>query len=880
MAELRLKNYQQTSIDVLRDYFKACDRKGNAAEAYAEVLHNEDSPHVRAVYQTPLDALNELPYVCLKLPTGAGKTLLASHVPGVALRHLLHAEQGIILWLVTSETIRKQTLDALKDREHPYRIALERGLGSVTIMDIEQAIGLNRARLNSSSLVIVATIQSFRREDAGWLRVHRDSSANMDVFDQWERLPENVKARLEMHEEAGRPLYSLANALCLRRPVVIVDEAHNTSSKLSYETLGKVYPSCIIELTATPKANSNVLHCVSAAELDAEEMIKMPIRLETRSEWRLLLADAINMREQLEQLAKRERQESRGEYIRPVMLIQAQKKNQEINIDALHECLKADYRIPEAQIAVATAAKDTLAEQDLGSEDCPVRYVLTVDKLREGWDCPFAYVLATVRELKSSTAIEQILGRVMRLPGACKKSAEALNRAYAFSVSDHIGPALGTLRESLVEIGFGKTESKSMVIAAPRDEDVQAMFELDAVEDCPQVSIRMPEPVDMEVMSSETKAIVSYEAASESIVVSAPMPEEVSTELQEKCSTDEGKAAIRQAFVISQKLKPQRSPVQQGSKFAVPLLCYRQGDFLEPFEDTHFLDYEWQLSKCDATLTEEDYSSASAKGEQGEIYHEDGRIQSRFIRQLHEYMERIAPGEGWTLPRLVQWFDHSILHSDISAEETGIFLTNAIGSLVTERGMALADLIYDKYRLRDCLERKIEQYRQEARRRAYQSLLFDGDSLVVEPADPRAIFRYTNSPFSYGTSNPYTGGHRFSKHFYPRIFDLKPEGEEFECACFLDSLDGVEYWVRNIERRPDDSFWLQTSSDRFYPDFVCKLRNGKVLVVEYKGEDRWSNDDSREKRNLGELWQERSNGECLFVMPKGKDFDAISAKTV
>jgi len=48
--------------------------------------------------------------------------------------------------------------------------------------------------------------------------------------------------------------------------------------------------------------------------------------------------------------------------------------------------------------------------------------------------------------------------------------------------------------------------------------------------------------------------------------------------------------------------------------------------------------------------------------------------------------------------------------------------------------------------------------------------------------------------------------------------------------------------------------------------------------VEYKGERDWTNDDSKEKRTLGELWEKRSSGSCLFVMPKGKDLAAIKVK--
>ena len=77
---------------------------------------------------------------------------------------------------------------------------------------------------------------------------------------------------------------------------------------------------------------------------------------------------------------------------------------------------------------------------------------------------------------------------------------------------------------------------------------------------------------------------------------------------------------------------------------------------------------------------------------------------------------------------------------------------------------------------------------------------------------------------------------------------------------------------------PESAFWLQTSSDKFYPDFVAMLDDGRILIVEYKGEHLWSNDDSKEKRAIGELWADRSDGKCLFLMPKGPDWGAIQAK--
>ena len=119
-------------------------------------------------------------------------------------------------------------------------------------------------------------------------------------------------------------------------------------------------------------------------------------------------------------------------------------------------------------------------------------------------------------------------------------------------------------------------------------------------------------------------------------------------------------------------------------------------------------------------------------------------------------------------------------------------------------------------------------------------------------------------------------GYQFKKNALP-VGELKSDGEEYECAVLLDQLEQVKRWVRNLAQRPDSSFWLQTSTDRSYPDFVAELVDGRILVVEYKNEKDWSNDDSKEKRKLGNLWADRSNGRCIFVMPKGKDWKEIAA---
>ena len=88
------------------------------------------------------------------------------------------------------------------------------------------------------------------------------------------------------------------------------------------------------------------------------------------------------------------------------------------------------------------------------------------------------------------------------------------------------------------------------------------------------------------------------------------------------------------------------------------------------------------------------------------------------------------------------------------------------------------------------------------------------------------------------------------------------------------SLREVKVWARNTVRQKN-SFWLQTSSDKFYPDFVCKLHDGRVLVIEYKGALLVHDPAEQQKRLIGKLWADRSHGQCLFAWVENKQFTEI-----
>jgi type III restriction enzyme len=209
---LTLKHYQQTALDRLRDYLVLA-RTGNAKRAFIEMT---ERPY-HSVEQLP-----GLPYICLRIPTGGGKTLMACHTVPIAARDFLMQDRCVVLWFTPTNTIKEQTLAALNDLRHPYRQVLDRALGNVTVMDLTAALSVSSPTLDGGTVIIVSTLAALRVGDIEERKVYEPNGALLAHFDN---LPDALTAKLERYEN-GKPIPSFANVMVLRRPVVIMDEAH------------------------------------------------------------------------------------------------------------------------------------------------------------------------------------------------------------------------------------------------------------------------------------------------------------------------------------------------------------------------------------------------------------------------------------------------------------------------------------------------------------------------------------------------------------------------------------------------------------------------------------------------------------------------------
>lgn len=886
-----LKPYQNRVLGSLREFLRACSAGTSLHTAVHDVLVANDFPEVPYIPVVAQGLGSSMPYVCLRVPTGGGKTLLACHAAGIAKNELLRADHAVVLWLVPSQTILGQTADALRDPRHPYRRALETACaGPVEVLTIEEALGLTRGTVEGSTVVIVATIQAFRAEDTTGRRVYAQNSSMPD------HLLNLSAARLAdlLPGPDGKPLPSLVNVLRLRRPIVIVDEAHNARTELSFSTLGNVTPSCIIEFTATParkKMPSNVLHYVSAAELKAADMVKLPLKVVTRhpSQKDQLLGEAITLRSDLERLATAEAQAT-GEYLRPILLIQAVRVD---DCEDLRERLTTEFNIPKDQIKIATGKLDELpGAEEIRSAKCPVRVIITVQKLREGWDCPFAYVLCSLRETRSSTAIEQIVGRVLRLPGAKAKQHPDLNCAYAFSISDNIHEVLAELRDALESNGFTTAEAERIIMPV-----TPGVLPLGAQPKT--ITLEPNKEVDVAAAAVQVAALggkVKLDGGSGTLTIIVPLDKDEEKALVECAVTPAAKAKIKDAVESVREAerafgggKPrQPSPYELGQEFVVPLLCVEEDGDLFVFESTFLLEFPWRLGQKDASLSDTYNPLKRPTGKAGVVdVSERNRITTGlmedhedFVGTLHQQVMELGGSGDWTIEMLIGWLDRRIDHADIPAGESAVFLRKAIQGLMARHGVEDVSLLaLDRHRLRDQIETRIEAHRASERKAAFKQWLLPDSSLVV--AEARSINFAT---MAYEPAWLYEGGFQFKKHYFGskpgELKEKRADGElmeEFKCAQYLDALPEVKFWARNLSRRTT-SFRLQTSTDWFYPDFIAMLHDGRVLVVEYKGKHLAQSDDTIEKRDIGAVWESRSGGKCLFIMPDGPNLTAIEAK--
>lgn len=478
---MQLKEYQQRALETIRGYLELLATWRKKAEDNPDLEIDFPSKawekaEVGRGYLARKNGLGQpLPAFCLKVPTGGGKTLLAVKTVDLVNTVYRKHQMGLVLWIVPTTQIYRQTIQHLKDRDHPYRQHLDLASGGHTLI-LEKTDHFAPQDVQENLVVLMLMLPSANRKTKETLKVFKDSGGFQDFFPP----EDDIKAQeatlkrfpnLDTYEKEsgfwGRQIKtSLGNTLRTLAPVIILDEGHKAYSEGAQDTLRGFNPCLIVELSATPATGSNILVDITGRELHHEEMIKLDLHVVNKAspDWKDTLLAGMNKRNVLEEHAK-EYDANTGINIRPICLIQVERtgKDQQggrwIHSEQVREHLTKIMGIPADQVAVKTSEKDELkAEDDVGgllARDCKVRYIITKQALQEGWDCSFAYVLVILTNPSSQNALTQLVGRILRQPFARKTHVGDLDESYVFCFQQRAEKLLDDIKQGFEQEGLG-----------------------------------------------------------------------------------------------------------------------------------------------------------------------------------------------------------------------------------------------------------------------------------------------------------------------------------------------------------------------------------------------------------------------------------------
>lgn len=702
----------------------------------------------------------------------------------------------------------------------------------------------NPTTVNEQLSIVVMSFDSFRIKNKEGRKVYQENG-NLQQFAKFITTPETL---IEGIDDT-----SLIQVLNQLSPVVVVDESHHTTGDLSVEMLKNLNPCFILDLTATPRKNSNIISYVDAAQLKAENMVKLPVIVYNRPSQEEVIADAIDLRNRLDELAERNTDEC---YIRPIVLFQAQPRNAENKetFDKLKERL-VENGIPAEEIAIKTAEINEIKDKDLMSPDCKIKYIITVNALKEGWDCPFAYILATLANKTSTVDVEQILGRVLRLPYTKQSTSKFLNLSYVLTSSNDFHATISKVIQGLNDAGFS-------------DKDYRIAEEKSVVEPAPkpvQQEITLKSPIAdveefLEFDSSALKAIIDERKQSDKPITAI---DDMLASAEAKSDTYEEELKNLQSEPLSDLPLEIRSKVttyRMYDKFKDEALALEIPQFYFQSENSLFAflegGYQELVSKeflSDGfTLKDKgvDIDFCAATESVAEIdVNKNETPKYRFMQEAEsEYFKEMFKNQTpesriknckYQIKQILEKSDF------VAGSELTAYIDRVVENMNGDELTALEKNVHGfATKIKDKINKLLDVHRRER----FKHLLETGKIECLP---------------SFKLKSEINPGETFSllsKSLYVAEQTMNPF--ERRVVEKVSSMPNIKWWHRNIERH---EFCINGFINH-YPDFIVMTNSGFIVMIEAKGEHLTSNDDSREKAELGKIWQAQAGGKFRYYM--------------
>ena len=866
---MELKKYQSKVLNDLAEYIDILREEKNLNKAYRTFWDRRNiSVDNTDGYLHPYDnSIVGVPRVTVKVPTAGGKTFIACNAIRTIFDKLPSVKSKVVAWFVPSDTILKQTYENLSNPNHPYRQRIDSLFnGAVRVIDKETALsgtGINPVEVKEQLTIFVLSIQSFASKTKDGKRVYRE---NENLTEYCKHFDSTTKMVDNADETAFIQVLSYLN------PVVVIDESHNFEANLRVEVLNDINPRFILDLTATPRKKSNIISFVDARKLKEANMVKLPVIVYNHRSKDDVISKAICLQKSLEQKAME--QESKGGcYIRPIVLFQAQP-----NTDSDSETFERikekliQIGIPEEQIKIKTAQKNEIKKMDLMSRECPVRYIITVNALKEGWDCPFAYILASLANRTSKVDVEQILGRVLRLPYTTKHKNNLLNLSYVFTSSDNFNETIREIISGLNRAGYSKrdavlpeqeekkTENKETVDYGGLFGEIEENHTPNILDeqnsetiygDCNNIDNLEDfnvENIKQTITNQDTDAVEEIER------IAIESNNRYEEEIKEANANNDN---IPNDLKDMQKYHGIKEHLEELAKnIELPKFVKKVASSSIFDEDNEtsvevtkkMLAEGFELCKCDKNIS---FTRTSAQAQKIDLSAGDEFTPKAFdindteLQEFRKYF-RTLPHKS-KLSSLASKIARALKYDEIVESHIKEYVSDVIKDFDEEQ---LGELYDHELTTQTVVKKHIDNLLVEYKRKRFKGLL-DVSTINCEPKykfPTKITFRKIAIGLSKGLYTEEDG-------------DIN----EFEYSVIKDisNLENVVFWHRNPERGKE-GFCINGFINH-YPDFIIGLRSGRIILVETKGDDR-DNSDSRRKIELGTLWANKAGDNYRYYM--------------
>ncbi len=849
---MELKPYQQEVISDLALFLETIQSTKNIADAFTDfwTMHPKTplQPFPGQAIEPYKNNIPAVPHVCVKVPTAGGKTFIACNAIKTIFDAFHYDRKKAVVWLVPSITILEQTIKNLKNTNHPYREKINSHFGNKVEVYDKQAL-LQGSSFNATSVqeqlsIFVLSFDSLRAKNKEDRKVYQENG-NLQSFGTMLGSEEDI---------------SLMRVIQALNPVLIVDESHNAESDLSIDMIKNLNPCFILDLTATPRKNSNIISFVDAMALKKENMVKLPVIVYNHQDKTEVINSALQLQRKLEAQAKEE-EKLGGRYIRPIVLFQAQPKNAADNttFEKLKEKL-IELKIPAEQIKIKTANINEIKDVDLTAKDCPVRYIITVNALKEGWDCPFAYILASLADKSSAVDVEQILGRVLRQPYVTKHQAALLNLCYVLTASSKFLDTLDNIVKGLNRAGFS---SKDFKVAETVLEEVTSTSSvtdsvLNELTQTPQLVFDETKASDVDDIDvariSDLHSDMKEEVIVSNIEQTALKQEQEYEEtiLQMESTQSISLPSELQPLVKTYKMKEVFA--EQASQIQLPQFFIKKiaGEIFS--DDEYLLNEEdllqgFQLSKCDSNIAFDSVTSELYKVDLDETKSDytpsfvklDGGVRDKLMEYILDPSRKESRAKNLT----AQVMDIIGNMYPITEHEIKKYVHKLVEDFTDEQ---YHDFLNHHYSYTSKIKEKIKQLSAVYAEQQFRNFL-----------DTDKIFIKSNYSFAKEIAPGNT-----SKDITKSLYEKEAEMNSFEEKVIneIANLPNIAFWTRNIEKK---QFFKLNGFVNHYPDFIIYTKSNKIIVLETKG-DHLDNSNSEAKIRLGKALERKAGNNFKYFM--------------